>query len=317
MSLKFRLLSLVVLVVVLVVLVDPRQTMGLLLHADPAAIGVALLVSIVGVVLSAWKWVRVLRARGVEMPLAQAIRYYWVGMFFSNFLPTSIGGDAIRLTMAREHAPAPELAASIVVERLTGLGVLFILLAAGLALHATASGSFAVPPAIWLLVAFAAVGTILMLVLPGTLQRLSRAIRLRAPALLRPGFAFFERTLGILVDYHGNFRLMSSALLMSLPFYLTILGAHWAVLIAVGADVTAIELMVAAPLVSLASVAPITPNGAGVAEGSFVLLYASGAGVLPELALAAAILRRLVDLANSAIGGALWMVERRVGESLA
>jgi hypothetical protein len=37
-----------------------------------------------------------------------------------------------------------------------------------------------------------------------------------------------------------------------------------------------------------------------------VLVYAS-VGVAPETALAAAILRRLVDLANSGFGGLLWL----------
>ena len=50
----------------------------------------------------------------------------------------------------------------------------------------------------------------------------------------------------------------------------------------------------------------MTVNGLFLAEGAFVLVYAS-VGVAPETALAAAILRRLVDLANSGFGGLLWL----------
>ncbi|HEX6011869.1 MAG TPA: hypothetical protein VFY87_08735 [Geminicoccaceae bacterium] len=54
------------------------------------------------------------------------------------------------------------------------------------------------------------------------------------------------------------------------------------------------------------SVLPVSINGLGVAEGVFVAIYAS-VGSVPELALAAAVLRRLVDVANSAIGGLFWL----------
>jgi hypothetical protein len=50
-------------------------------------------------------------------------------------------------------------------------------------------------------------------------------------------------------------------------------------------------------------------NGLGVAEGVFVLLYVQ-LGVDPETALAAAVLRRVVDLANSGLGGLFWLVQR-------
>ena len=70
--------------------------------------------------------------------------------------------------------------------------------------------------------------------------------------------------------------------------------------------VAALAVMLGAPLISLVSMTPVTINGLFLAEGAFVLVYAS-AGVPAEVALAAAIVRRLVDLANSGLGSGMWL----------
>ena len=69
-------------------------------------------------------------------------------------------------------------------------------------------------------------------------------------------------------------------------------------------------------LVPLLGVLPVSINGLGVAEGVFVAVYAS-VGIVPELALAAAVLRRLVDVANSAIGGLFWLARPDGGDARA
>jgi uncharacterized membrane protein YbhN (UPF0104 family) len=96
------------------------------------------------------------------------------------------------------------------------------------------------------------------------------------------------------------------AVLYSLPFYAAVILAQYLTLRAVGAPVGLVEVILGAPLVCAVTLLPVTVNGLFLAEGAFVLIYAS-VGVAPETALAAAILRRLVDLANSGFGGLLWV----------
>jgi len=106
---------------------------------------------------------------------------------------------------------------------------------------------------------------------------------------------------------------LGRALAVSLPFYGTVILAQYLVLEAVGADLPLLEVVLLAPLVPLLSLLPLSLNGLGLAEAVFVLLYGS-AGVPPETALAAAALRRLVDLANSGLGGLLWLVFRNAAK---
>lgn len=310
MSLAARVLVLVALAGLLYVTADPGQALVHLLHADPIAIALAIAVSALGVVLSGIKWSALLRARRIELPAREAVGFYWIGMFFSNFLPTSIGGDAIRLTLARDRGGAHDLAASILIERLTGLAVLLLVLGAGLAVQMLVPGQFSVPGWVWLAVLATATGMVLAVLLPRPLRRLSTRIRRHLPNRFGRVIVFGERLLHSLAAYNADRPTLLRAVALSLPFYVTIVVSHIAVLAAVGAQVDPVEVLVAAPLISLIAVIPLVPNGIGVAEGAFVLLYAS-AGVPAEVALAAALLRRLVDLGNSAIGGAVWAARRR------
>jgi uncharacterized membrane protein YbhN (UPF0104 family) len=78
-------------------------------RSDPAPLAAAFAVSVVGVLISAEKWRGLLRRAGVRLSLAASARLYWIGMFVSNFLPTSVGGDAARLALT----PAPEGRAAV------------------------------------------------------------------------------------------------------------------------------------------------------------------------------------------------------------
>jgi uncharacterized protein (TIRG00374 family) len=82
--------------------------------------------------LGSWLWARLLRAQGVPIPYAKAASYYFVGLFFNNFLPSNIGGDIARISDAAKHADhvSPVFSATLM-DRL--LGVLAITLVAVLA----------------------------------------------------------------------------------------------------------------------------------------------------------------------------------------
>ena len=78
--------------------------------------------------ISALKWWLLLRA--AEQPVAYlwTVRTYLVGQFFSNFLPTSIGGDAVRVFRLNQLVGRLGLAiASVFVERITGFLALTII----------------------------------------------------------------------------------------------------------------------------------------------------------------------------------------------
>ena len=47
--------------------------------------------------LSAYRWYVLLKPIGVETPYKRILSFYLLGMYFNFFLPTAIGGDAVRV----------------------------------------------------------------------------------------------------------------------------------------------------------------------------------------------------------------------------
>lgn len=68
------------------------------------------------------RWHILLVSSGLEITYWQSLRITFAGFFASNFLPTTIGGDVVRLAGAVQQRLDPAIAAaSLVVDRLVGL----------------------------------------------------------------------------------------------------------------------------------------------------------------------------------------------------
>src|SRR5262249_32289051 len=77
------------------------------------------------------RWRIVSTESGAPLPLRQAMRYNVIGTFFNQTLPSSIGGDAVRLWLvARSGAGWRAATYSIFVDRAVGLIALAIIIVA-------------------------------------------------------------------------------------------------------------------------------------------------------------------------------------------
>jgi hypothetical protein len=90
---------------------------------------------------------------------------------------------------------------------------------------------------------------------------------------------------------------------------------QYCVIRSVGGDVSLLEVALITPLIAVVSFVPISINALGVAESAFVLFF-SQAGLSPEEALAAAVLRRVLMTGYSLVGGVMWLREKpRLGSA--
>lgn len=83
----------------------------------------------VRVVAHGMRWLVLLRAQGIDLEISETLRLQWAGIYAGNFLPTSVGGDVVRLYGVLPASPSKVVAAaSIVVDRLLGvIGMVFVL----------------------------------------------------------------------------------------------------------------------------------------------------------------------------------------------
>ncbi|MCS6850404.1 MAG: flippase-like domain-containing protein [Gemmataceae bacterium] len=94
------------------------------IHWGPFAL--ALTLFSLAVALTFVRWFVLVRAQELPFTVGQAIRLGWVGLFWSTFLPGSIGGDIFKAVfLAREQSRRTVAVATVLFDRIIGLWGLF------------------------------------------------------------------------------------------------------------------------------------------------------------------------------------------------
>lgn len=97
-------------------------------QVDPFYMGVSFFVTFMMLIASCAKWKVVLDLKEKKVPFIELLKIYMVGYFFSNMLPSTVGGDVVRSYYAGRIIENQAFSAvSIFVERFSGILFLFIL----------------------------------------------------------------------------------------------------------------------------------------------------------------------------------------------
>ena len=294
----------VVLLVLLGWLVDWRRTADILLHSDLGLVVLAAAVSVLAIVVSTLKWARLIRITCGHVHLLGLLRAYWIGTFFNNYLPSSVGGDVARILVLAPVASTAQTAASVLVERLTGVVAMAMLSAVCLLLKPP--GPVHLTSALWLLVTAILGGSLLIWGGGRRLLAVCTRMAARSARSMAPVFARITRVANAVAAYRRTPGELTVAFLWSLVFYGALALFQFTLLRAVGSTIGLTQVVLVAPLIPLISLLPVTANGLGIAEGAFVLFYTQ-LGVAPDQAFAAALLRRLLTIATAVPGGLLWL----------
>src|SRR5262245_25516861 len=83
-------------VVLIARLVDLRATWRIVTSANPVWVALVVVIYLFGQVMSAFRWWLIGRSVGLGGRFAEYVRYYFIGMFFMSFGPSTLGGDFVR-----------------------------------------------------------------------------------------------------------------------------------------------------------------------------------------------------------------------------
>lgn len=107
-----------VLLILVIELADFKKIIVVLKNFSQLWLLPIFLLIFLSVLISAVKWNTLLKAQGVGIKLNTVLQYYNCGLFFNNFLPSSIGGDGIRIFLAGKKTDNySATASSVVMER--------------------------------------------------------------------------------------------------------------------------------------------------------------------------------------------------------
>lgn len=113
---------------VLVSFVQGRELLAVFFHINWFFFALSLAISPILLCTSCLKWKILLDAGGYKVPFSRLIAIYLVGYFFSNLLPSTVGGDVVRFYYAGKEINNKSYAAvTVFVERFTGILFLLVL----------------------------------------------------------------------------------------------------------------------------------------------------------------------------------------------
>lgn len=281
--------------------IDLGSALKRMLGADPVNLTVAALVIATQIIISVFRWRTVLVAIEAALPFWQALRIYLIGLFFNQVLPSSVGGDAVRIYKGfRAGLLIKKSVHSVMLERaVTVLGLLILVpIAAPFFqghMNQTDTNWMIVFSVIMLAVGLCGIAFLMIL------DRIPH--RFRSWRLIRAlsDIAFDTR------------RTFLSPLHTPRALGLGVLG-HIATAVAVyfiaksiDLNVSVLDCMVLMPPVMLVTTLPISIAGWGVREGAMIAAFAL-VGVQADDALVLSILFGMMAIIFAIPGGITWLL---------
>ncbi len=292
----------IALLVLVISQVDIGQVLELLRNVEPVWLVIGFGLALPGVLISTLKWMILLRVQGIRgFPFLRLWKLYFLGIFFSSFLPTEVGGDAVRsYFVGRPYGKVPEALAAVFIERVTGFAAVIVYAVLGSLLNWSLANQFGLS-----LVSFGALLALVVGVPALAHPRLGLWLEKR-PLETRFGWVWDKlRSFQQGLSLYGQSGVLTIAMIISFVNQAMSILIVYAFGVAIGAQIDLQVLLLIVPIILLIGVLPITISGLGIREGAFVVLL-TAVGVSADQAFAVALLSRLGLVLPALVGGVLY-----------
>jgi glycosyltransferase 2 family protein len=262
---------------------------------------IAAVIAFLGVlVVSAARWDSYLRATQTgSFPPSRLVRLTFVGTFFNAFLPTGVGGDAYKTMRIVGRGARARAAASVLLDRYSGLVGLAVVGFVAMALDLEA-----MPKRLLLIAEAVSVTIIATTVVP----RASREWVLRRAHIPREGRfgGAMWTAVGAVATANRSLFVAGRGYLWGIASQTGILLVHVCIAEGLGLDISIGVLASAAVVAQLVALLPVSINGLGLREATYVWALGT-AGVVAEPALAFAVGMLGVLVIGSLVGGLVFV----------
>ncbi len=259
---------------------------------------------LIGFTISAFRWRMLLRARGTDSSILFLVESYLVGMFFNNFLPSTIGGDVYRAYDSWRLGQSKSSALAVVfVDRF--LGLLALMLFALLALLGANELTASIPYLfVWIGVGTAGMLAFVWLIfmppqwLPGFIANLKLPFGNKIHGIIEAFLAF-----------KGQRAVLVKALILSALLQANVIFHYYLIARALNLPIPFFSFFLIVPLATIITLLPISVNGIGIRENVYFFFFAAFAVAKPEAVAFAWIAYGMVVL-QGVLGGILYAFRR-------
>jgi uncharacterized protein (TIRG00374 family) len=280
-------------------------------RASVVWLAIALGLYFVNVLTSAWRWQLLLRAQGVQVPGRALLSSYLVAGFFNNFLPSTIGGDVVRIRDTARPAQSKTLATTVVfVDRVCGLMGLVLVAALGATVAMVVNGQDAAP--IWPYWLWAAFLVGLTAAAPAVIAPHGFTRLLRPLAAFHPEWVGerIQKLTTALARFRDSPAALAGCFTGAIVVQMLLVGFHFAIVYALDMPITFWDLAVIVPVSFLIQMLPVSVNGYGVREATFAF-YFSRLGVPISSALLISLMATGLMMLFSLSGAAVYFSRNR------
>lgn len=304
-SLKF-IVSTSILAFLLIYKTSVQEILNVLKNVNIFWLALSFSLHSIGLMISAIRWQILIRAQGEKAPLIYLIKSYLVGNFFNNFLPTRFGGDVVRIWDGSRYAKSwVHSSATILIERWTGIVILLLFAVVSSLIRMDMAHKL---PIVWvsLLVGITGIFLSLTILLPFTRNLLDKIPEKGGIVKIKEKILTFRETLFI---YRQQSTLFIKALFWAFLLQINVIIHYFLIGKALGLHIGLLDYFIFIPIVYLIMVIPITINGLGLREGSYIEIFAFYR-ILPQTAFSFSIIDVAFGLIIGVIGGIIYITRK-------
>lgn len=274
---------------------DLSKVLDILFRVNPLYFGVASLLIIVNYVFSSFRWKYLVLDSKIS--IMYMIKLYFIGSFFNNFLPTSIGGDAYKIMKLGEKIGSKTNSfTATFLERFIGMIALLVISLYGYLTFSNLN-----------IMSFLTVFLLIILSLFAFLIFYPKFTF--KPKLMLKVFNVLDKIHSSFMRYKKEPMLLGYSFLASLVVQMSAIFTQYFVFKALDVTLPIDFSLFAFPIIFLSGYAIPSVNGIGSQEVLYTTFFSS-IGVAASLCIASSFLYHISRLVVSLIGGILYLNEK-------
>jgi len=259
-----------------------------------------------GLLISAIRWQILIQAQGDSVPMIFLAKSYLVGTFFNNFLPTRFGGDVVRIWDGSRYSQTILKSSAIVlVERLTGIIVLLSFAFISSLFRLDMTGKV---PVIWvsLIISFLGLTSIAVFFMPYTTRIINIIPDKGILTKVKQKILEFR---GIVFKYKKKKQQLLKAFFWAFLLQVNVILHYFLIGKALHLNISLLDYFVFIPIVLLILIIPVTINGLGLREGSYIEIF-KFYGIPANVAFSFSLIDVVFGIILGIVGGIIYVTRK-------